>query len=451
MATSVSNLWYHSCMENSKYEVAVIGGGPGGYAAAVRAAEFGKRTALVEADALGGECLNRGCIPTKAMLAASGLYRRMLSAADLGVVADNVRFDYGAVLRNRSAIVSRLNSGIRQVLAARKIDVVQGRASFASPEELTVVDNAGESRSIGFEHAVVATGSAAVRPAFLPESPRIVNSAGFLALESIPENLIVLGGGAIGCEFATLAAQFGSAVTLVEQAGAILPDIDDDARSLLLESFASLGVKVLTGATLGDVEADSDGVYGSIDDAEVYGDILLVATGRRPRIDGLGLSSAGVVTDNAGIPVDARCRTSAANIFAVGDVTSGSPRLANWATMQGLVAAETIAGNQASCAKYVASCVFTNPEIAVAGLTETMAARAGIAVRATKNSFAWNGRALAEGAGRGFVKKVFAKDDGHLLGVEIAGPHASELIVKASAEICGNAPPPHPTLSESIY
>ncbi len=438
-------------MDNSKYNVAVIGGGPGGYAAAVRAAELGKRTVLVEADALGGECLNRGCIPTKAMLAASGLYRRMLGAADLGIVADNVRFDYGAVLRNRSAIVSRLNSGIRQVLAARKIDVAQGRASFASPNELAVVGNAGGNRSIGFEHAVIATGSASVRPAFLPESPRIVDSAGFLALESIPESLIVLGGGAIGCEFATLAAQFGSAVTLVEQADVILPDIDDDARSLLLESFASLGLKVLTGATLCDVEADADGVYGAAGDAEVYGDILLIATGRRPRIDGLGLEAAGVVADNAGIPVDAQCRTSSANIFAVGDVTRESPRLANWATMQGLVAAETIAGNQASCAKHVASCVFTNPEIAVAGLTEAMAARDGIAVRTAKSSFAWNGRALAEGEGRGFVKKVFAKDGGRLLGVEIAGPRASELIVQASAEICGDTPPPHPTLCESVY
>jgi dihydrolipoamide dehydrogenase len=438
-------------MENSKYNVAVIGGGPGGYAAAVRATELGKRTVLVEADALGGECLNRGCIPTKAMLAASGLYRRMLGAADLGIVADNVRFDFGAVLRNRSAIVSRLKSGIRQVLAARKIDVVQGRASFASPNELAVVGNAGGSRSIGFEYAVIATGSASVRPAFLPESPRIVDSAGFLALESIPESLIVLGGGAIGCEFATLAAQFGSAVTIVEQADAILPDIDDDARALLLESFASLGVKVLTGATLSDVEADADGVYGAAGDAEVYGDILLIATGRRPRIDGLCLKAAGIVADNAGITVDAQCRTSAVNIFAVGDVTRESPRLANWATMQGLVATETIAGNQASCAKHVASCVFTNPEIAVAGLTETMAGRTGIAVRAAKRSFAWNGRALAEGAERGFVKQVFAKDGGHLLGVEIAGPHASELIVQASAGICGDAPPPHPTLSESIY
>ena len=438
-------------MEISQYDVAVIGGGPGGYAAAVRAAELGKRVVLVEADALGGECLNRGCIPTKAMLAASGLYRRMLGAAALGIAADNVRFDYGKILRNRAAIVSRLQSGIRQVLAAFRVDIVKGVASFASPNEMTVADISGKSHGIGFANSIIATGSEATRPAFLPESPRIVDSAGFLALESLPASLVILGGGAIGCEFATLAAQLGSSVTLVEQADAILPDIDGDARSLLLEYFASLGVKVLAGATLRDVEADADGVYGSVGETEVYGEILLVATGRRPRIDGLGLEAAGIVADSDGIPVDAQCRTSAANVFAVGDVTRGSPRLANWATMQGMVAAKTIAGIPASCGEAVASCVFTNPEIAVAGLTETTAARAGIQVRAEKSFFAWNGRALAEGDACGFVKKIFAKDGGRLVGVEIVGPRASELIAQVSAEICGETPPPHPTLSESLF
>ncbi len=438
-------------MEISQYDVAVIGGGPGGYAAAVRAAELGKRTVLVEADALGGECLNRGCIPTKAMLAASGLYRRLHGAAALGIVADNVRFDYGTILSNRAAIVSRLQSGIRQVLAARKVDIVHGRASFASPNELTVADVSGKSLGICFANSIIATGSEATRPAFLPESPRIVDSTGFLALDSLPASLVILGGGAIGCEFATLAAQFGSAVTLVEQADAILPDIDDDARSLLLDSLASLGVKVLAGATLSDVETDADGVYGSVGDAEVFGDMLLVATGRRPNVDGLGLEDIGIVADNTGIPIGAQCRTSTANVFAVGDVTRGSPRLANWATMQGLVAAKTIAGIPASCNESVASCVFTDPEIAVAGLTETTAARAGIEVRAEKSSFAWNGRALAEGEARGFAKKLFAKEDGRLVGVEIVGPHASELIAQVSAEICGETPPPHPTWSESLF
>ena len=437
-------------MEISQYDVAVIGGGPGGYPAAVRAAELGKRVALVEADALGGECLNRGCIPTKTMLAASGLYRRMLGAAALGIVADNVRFDYGKILGNRAVIVSRLQSGIRQVLAAFKVDVVKGVASFASPHALTVMDGTGQTRTIGFENAIIATGSEATRPAFLPESPRVVDSAGFLALESLPASLVILGGGAIGCEFATLAAQLGSSVTLVEQADAILPDVDDDARSLLLEDFASLGVKVLAGATLSDVEADADGVYGTVGETEVYGDIMLVATGRRPRIDGLGLKAAGIVADNAGIQIDAQCRTSAANVFAVGDVTRGSPRLANWATMQGVVAAETIAGLKASCGEFIPSCVFTNPEIAVAGLTETMAAKSGLAVRTTKGYFAWNGRALAEGEGRGFIKKIYDKDRGRLVGVEIAGPRASELIAQASVEICGNATPPHPTLVEAL-
>ena len=431
------------------FDVAVIGGGPGGYAAAVRLAELGRRVALVERGDLGGECLNRGCIPTKAMLAASGLYRLMLGASALGVVADNVRLDYGQVLKGRDATVSRLRGGVAQMLAARRVEVVRGAAAFTSPETLEVADNSGAKREIAFDHAVVATGSAAVTPGFLPSSSRVVDSTGFLALESLPANLLILGGGALGCEFATMAAQFGSSVTIVEQRDEILPGVDEDARALLHESFAALGVRVVTGATLADVEADADGVYGTAGGEEVFGDILLVATGRRACVDGLNLAAAGVDTAAGGIKVDAQCRTSSPRVFAVGDVTDGSPRLANWATMQGLVAADVICGKDSKCRPSVPSCVFTKPEIAVVGLTEAAAREAGIAVRAEKSSFAWNGRALAEGDARGFAKRLYALSDGRLVGVEIAGPRASELIMAVAAEICGDCPPPHPTLCET--
>ncbi len=436
-------------MGNDHFNVAVIGGGPGGYAAAVRLAELGRRVVLAERGDLGGECLNRGCIPTKAMLAASGLYRRMLGAAAFGVVADNIRLDYGQVLRNRDATVARLRGGVAQMLAARKVLVARGAATFTSPETMEVADSRGATHEIAFDYAVVATGSAALIPRFLPASPRIVDSAGFLALPSLPASLLVLGGGALGCEFATMAAQFGSSVTIIEQRDALLPGVDDDARALLLESFATLGVRVVTGATLVDVEADEGGVYGMAGGEEVFGDVLLVAAGRRASVDGLNLAVAGVIADAEGIPVDAQCRTSSPRVFAVGDVTRGGPRLANWATMQGLVAAEAICGKSAAGAPSVPSCVFTNPEIAVAGLTETAAREAGTAVRTEKASFAWNGRALAEGDARGFAKRVYDLSDGRLVGVEIVGPRASELIMAAAAEICGDCPPPHPTLCET--
>ncbi len=439
-------------MGKDLYDVTVIGGGPGGYAAAVRSAELGLRVALVERGDLGGECLNRGCIPTKSMLAASALYRRMRDGASaLGVVADNVSFDYSQVLRHRDAVVTRLRMGFGQMIAARKIALFRGTASFASSTMIDIVDNLGAKRSIAFRHAVIATGSAAVLPSILPRSPRIVDSAGFLALTQLPARLLVLGGGVLGCEFATLAAQFGVSVTLVEQCDTILPDLDDDARSLVLESFNSLGVRVRTGTTLADIETDDDGVYGQVGNDEVYGDILLVATGRRPATDGLNLAIADVAADAHGIQVDTRCHTSAPHIFAVGDVTKGSPQVANFATWQGRVAAENSAGNSAECVGVVPSCVFTSPELALAGLTETTAARGGIPVRATKTSFSWNGRALAEGDSRGFVKKVLAVSDGRLVGVEIAGPHASELIASVAAAICGTCPPPHPSLSESAF
>ncbi len=436
-------------MDAEHFDAVVIGGGPGGFAAAARMAERGLRVALVERDALGGECVNRGCIPTKAMLAASGLYRRMLGSAGLGVVADGVSFDFGRLIPNRDAAVSRLRGGVAQVLASRKVALVRGVASFASPAEIEVSDAAGARRSLCFKNAVIATGSEAVMPESLPRSQRIVDSAGFLAMNALPAQLLVLGGGALGCEFATMAAQFGSSVTLVEQRDAILPGIDDDARVLVLESLAALGVRVVTGTSLADVEADADGVYGSAGEEEVYGDVLLVAAGRRARVHGLRLDAAGVAVDADGIAVDARCRTSAPSIFAVGDVTRGGPRLANRATMQGFVAADAICGAQSECADNIPQCVFTSPEIAVAGLTEQAAASAGIAVRVDKTPFAWNGRALAEGEGGGFAKRVYSSSDGRLLGVEIAGPRASELIASAASAICMGCPPPHPTLCET--
>ncbi len=437
-------------MERDLYDVAVIGGGPGGCAAAVRAAELGLRVALVEKADLGGECLNRGCIPTKSMLAAAGLYSRMRrEAAALGVVADNVRFDYGQVLRHRDEVVARLRTGLGQMIAARRIDLFHSMASFAAPTVLEMADGTGAHRALSFRHAVVATGAVAAPPPFLPESTRIVDSTGFLALARLPASLLILGGGVLGCEFATLAAQFGVSVTLVEQQDAILPDLDDDARALALSSLKSLDVRVRTGSTLTDVETDADGVYGQAADEEVYGDILLVATGRQALTAGLNLAAAGVVAAPGGIPVDGHCRTSAPHIFAVGDVTRGSQRLANAATWQGRIAAENIAGHSAECVGAVPYCVFTVPELAAAGHTETTAARAGIAVRTTKIPFSWNGRALAEDAGRGFVKRIYAEKDGRLVGVEIAGRHASELIASAATEICGTCPPPHPTLCES--
>ena len=438
-------------MENDLYDVVVIGGGPGGYAASIRAAELGLRVALVEKAYLGGECLNRGCIPTKAMLAAAGLYHRMCHGASaLGVVADDIRFEYGQVIRHRDTVVARLRSGFGLMIAAHKVVLLRGAATFMSPTTLDVAEDSDAHRIISFRHAVVAPGSAAALPSFLPASPRIVDSAGFLALPQLPKSLLVLGGGALGCEFATLAAQFNVSVTLVEQRDTILPDLDDDARALILESFKALGVCVRTDATLSNVEADDDGVYGQIGDEEVYGDLLLVATGRRPLTDGLNLSAAGVFADPDGISVDVQCRTSVPHIFAVGDVTRGSPMLANFATWQGRVAAENIAGHSAECVGAVPSCVFTLPEVAVAGLTETQAARTGVAVRTVRSHFSWNGRALAEGESCGFVKNLYAVDDGRLLGVEIAGPHASEFIAAAAAEICGTCPPPHPTLCESM-
>lgn len=437
-------------MEDVKYDVIVIGGGPGGYSAAVKAAELGKRVALVEGDALGGVCLNRGCIPTKAMLASSGLFQQVRKARAFGVVTDGARVDYPAVMKRRDGVIAHLASGLRFLLASKKITIIPGRASFVSPEAVSVTGADGQMQLLSFGAAVIATGSAPVRPSFLPDSPRILDSDGFLKLETLPQNLLILGGGVIGCEFATMAAQFGASVTIVEMAPGILPAVDADVRRVLMDAFGELGVKVIVGAALEDVEADENGVYGMAGDEEVFGDVLLVAAGRRPVTEGLRLAEAGVAFGPRGIAVDEHCRTSVQQIYAAGDVADGSSQLAHGAMEQGRVAALNICGGEATCAGMVPACVFTDPEIALAGLTEEAAAKAGIRVRAEKSFFAHNGKACASGETRGFVKKIFRDDNGALAGVEIVGLHATELISAVAGEVCPGFPLPHPTLAEAL-
>ena len=440
------------------FDILVIGAGPGGYPAAIRAAQLGKRVAIVEQEAFGGTCLNWGCIPTKTLLASSDLYHRIGHADNMGVKASGVAFDYARMVARKSDIVGRLTKGVQMLLQSNGVTLITGQARFEDSRRVSVHAADGTIQWVAAERIIIATGSVSAMPGFLPKHPRVLESRGFLDLTSLPASLLILGGGVIGCEFACLAAQLGVKVTVVEMLEDIVMVLDRDVRRVLKRRMESLGVTVLTGAPLTDIVADDRQVTGKYKDQTVSGDLLLVAIGRKPNTAGLELARAGIALNERGqIPVDAYGRTAVANIFAVGDVTAGSTQLAHAATAQGVAAAENAAGRQTRGEKIVPACIFTSPEIGAVGMTEAQAQAAGRAVKTGMFPFAALGKAMAAGETEGFVKWVADAATDQLLGAQAIGAHATELIAEAAlavrseltAEELGRTIHSHPTMSEA--
>jgi dihydrolipoamide dehydrogenase len=437
------------------FDVVVIGGGPGGYPAAIRAAQLGAKTALVEKEALGGTCLNWGCIPTKALIASADLYARMRRAPEMGITAAQPACDYAAMSKRKDDIVSKLRGGVAQLLKANKVTVLEGVGSFLGRNRVAVAG----AEPVAAGKVIVATGAESAVPGFLPKSPRVIESRRFLELDKLPASLMVLGGGVIGCEFACMAAQLGAKVTVVELLEDILMIVDADVRRELRRHMEqTLGVRILCGKPLEKVTAGQSGVSGQAGGETVEGEMLLVAVGRRPVTKGLALEAAGLQADAAGfIAADEYCRTRAATIYAIGDVT-GKAQLAHAATAQGLTAAENaVGGKPAKAETLVPACIFTAPEIGSVGLTEQQAKERGMAVRTGRFSLAALGKALAIGEATGFVKWVAAAETDQLLGAHAVGPHATELIAEATLAIraeltaaeLGRTIHCHPTLSEA--
>lgn len=443
----------------SSYDVAVIGAGPGGYPAAIRAAQLGRRVAIIEKEAPGGTCLHRGCIPTKSLLASAERYRQALEAPELGVNVAEVSFDYGRMVARKDEIVKRLAAGVQSLLRANGVEIIAGTAAFESPRCLLVRGGDGAApRRVEARAVIIASGSVSAMPAFLPRHPRVVESRAFLAMTALPASLIVLGGGVVGCEFACLAAQLGVRVTVVEMLADILPMIDRDVRRVLRRRMEALGIVIRAGAPLEEIEADDRGVRGMFRGESVAGEMLLAAVGRAPETAALCLDRAGIAPDARGqIAVDASCRTAQPLVFAVGDVVSGSVQLAHAATSQGIVAAESAAGLRRRVEEVVPSCIFTTPEIGVAGLTAEQAAAAGRETRVAAFPFAAQGKALAAGTPDGFVKWVAEAGSGRLLGAQAVGAHATELIAEAALAIRNELTAAevartihcHPTLAEA--
>jgi dihydrolipoamide dehydrogenase len=440
------------------FDVIVIGAGPGGYPAAIRAAQLGKKTAIIEKEAFGGTCLNWGCIPTKTLIASAERYHHAAHSEAFGVSAKSVAFDYAKMASRKAEIVARLSGGVQMLLKSNGVEIVSGAARFEGPNRLSVVGPDGATRWLSAASIIIAAGSDSAMPGFLPKDKRVMDSRAFLDLTALPKSLLILGGGVIGCEFACMAAALGSQVTVVEMLEDIVMVLDRDVRRVLRKRMEALGVTLLTGAPLTDIAVKKDKVTGTYKDQSVEGDVLLVAVGRRPNTAALDLARAGVKVDERGtIPVDAQGRTNVASVFAVGDLVSGSIQLAHAATQQGVAAAEAAAGHKSKAEPVCPSCIFTSPEIGLVGLTEAKAQQLGRAVKTAAFPFSVLGKAMAAGETDGFVKWVCDPATGQVLGAQAVGSHATELIAEAALAVrnqltideIGNTIHCHPTLSEA--
>ncbi len=439
------------------FDIVVIGGGPGGYVAALRAAQLGATTAVVEKDRLGGTCLVRGCIPTKALLQSSELYSLAKAGAPFGLVADHLGFDWGAAQKRKTAVVDQLVKGVEGLLKAGGVSVVKGDARLAGKGAVEVSGERLQAKDI-----VIATGSAIARIP-LKGAELTIDSDQILELREVPKRLAVIGGGVVGMEFAAMFAALGSKVTVLEMLPQVLPMVDADLVAAYAKHLASLGGEIHTDSKVAEVVKNkgalqvrfSTGAEGGAVDA----DQVLLAVGRAPFTEGLDAEKAGVKLERGRVVVDAQLRTTAQGVWAIGDVIGGI-MLAHIASYEGVCAVENIAGHANRIPDYHAApnCIYTEPEIAHVGLGEKEAREKGIEVKIGRFPFAASGRALTLGQSEGFVKVVADASSGKLLGAHIIGPRATDLIAEAALAVQNGLTleqidltiHAHPTLPESL-
>ncbi|MFO0698809.1 MAG: dihydrolipoyl dehydrogenase [Nitrospira sp.] len=451
-------------MSGSDYDVAVIGAGPGGYAAAFHAADLGLRTALIDQDPqLGGTCLLRGCIPSKALLHAARVLTEVEEAQDWGIHFAKPRVDLEALRHRTEAIIGKLTSGVRTLAQSRKVDVIQARATFKTATMLELSDAQGK-REISYSHAILATGSRpTVPPSLKVDDHRVMDSTGALKLPDIPARLLVVGGGYIGLEMGTVYHALGAEVTVVEALPHLLNGVDPDLVRPLQQRLQKHFKALKLNTTVEKLDLRDKGVAAALTGSEGTGtevfDRVLVAVGRRANTEQLGLEHTRVAVSEQGfVQVDRQMRTAEPSIFAIGDVV-GEPLLAHKATHEGVVAARVIAGHNAVFdPAAIPAVIFTDPEIAWCGLTEGAAKTSGRAVMITRFPWAASGRATTLGRNEGLTKLVLDAESGRILGVGLCGVGAGELISEgvlaiemgAVAEDMAASIHPHPTLSETV-
>ncbi len=440
----------------------VVGAGPGGYVAAIRAAQLGQKVTIVDKGNLGGVCLNVGCIPSKALISAGHRFEQAQSGDELGIVAEKVSVNFNKVQEWKGQVVGRLTGGVESLLKANKVDIVKGEAYFVDQNTAKVMDDK-QSQTYKFNNCIIATGSRPIELKQFPYSDRVLDSTGALNLKEIPKKMVVIGGGYIGTELGGAYASFGTEVTILEGTKDILGGFEKQMTQLVKKRLKGKGVEIITEAMAKGVEETKDGVKVTYEvkgeEKTVEADYLLVTVGRRPNTDEMGLESVGIdMTDRGLINIDKQCRTNVSNIYAIGDIVEGPP-LAHKASYEGKIAAEAISGEKSEIDYLgIPAVVFSDPELASVGYTEKEAKEAGYDVTVGRFPFAANGRALSLNDTDGFVKLVTRKSDGLVIGGQVAGPNASDIIAEIglaveagmTAEDLALTIHAHPTLGEAV-
>ena len=449
-----------------KYQVVIIGGGPGGYLAALRAGSLGLKTALIEKDTLGGVCLNHGCIPTKVLTHGAALYRRLQTAGEFGINFKGLEFNYPQLQQKKKAVVGELVGHIGEMMENNSIDVFYGIARALSSNLVSVCMSSGEDVNLKTENIILATGSDEIYPPTPGiDQPGIMTSREALALEKLPKTMVVIGGGVIAIEMASIFMGFGVKVTIVHRSERLLRRMDLEMVRRLSTYLRKSGLEIMMNSPIKVIEKDQKGyrltVNGRQGEEIVGAESVLLAVGRKPAFGDQNLETLGVAYESNGIRVNSRMETSVPGIYAVGDVTYPGYFLAHTAYHQGIVAAENIAGSEAHFdGSTVPSCLFTDPELACVGLSEEEAKEKGFEnLKIGKFPFSANGKASTQSESEGAVKIISAGEDEKIIGVHILGPHASDLIQEGTLAVAKGVTAadlaelihPHPTLCESVW
>lgn len=448
-------------------DIIVIGAGPGGYYAAIRGAQLGAKVALIEKDSLGGTCLNRGCIPTKAFYREAEILDILKRGSEFGIDAGPVKIDIDRMQERKQNIVDRLGQGIEQLLKDSNIEIIRGSAVLNSSDTVIVDKDDGESIALQGKNIIIATGSkSGIPPIPGADLEGICTGEDILNFTTLPENLSIIGGGVVGMEMACIFNAMGTKVTVIEYMPSILSMFDSDITKRLIPLLRKRGIDIYASARVSLIEKSHDGYAVSYEDKKgcksIEAEKVLISTGRAPAIDGLNLKGIGIKYDSRGIFVDDNFETNIKGVYAVGDV-NGKVMLAHAASCQGMAASEIIMGHDISSnCSVIPSCAFIFPEIACVGITEEEAKKEGINYRTSKFMFGANGKALTLGESEGFVKVISGVDGtvyGKLLGAHIMGPHASDIIHEAALAISsgldaskiGSTVHAHPTLCETFW
>ncbi len=453
---------------SSEFDVIIIGAGPAGYVAAIRAAQLNLKTAIVEREHLGGICLNWGCIPTKALLRSAEVYRLMNHAKDFGLSADNINFDVKKIIERSRGVAKQLNGGIAHLLKKNKVSHIVGTATLKGNGKLSVTDTAKKETLYTAKNIIIATGARARElPHLGIDGKQVVTYKNAMTPEDMPKSLLVIGSGAIGIEFASFYNTFGVDVTVVEMAERILPVEDAEISAVAEKSFKAQGIKIITNASVDSLSKAKDGVTCSIKNAKTNKvdtlkvDRVISAIGIVPNTEGLGIEALGIKTDKGHIVIDGYGKTNIDGIYAIGDVTP-APWLAHKASHEAIICIDKIAGLKnvhAMDKTNIPGCTYCHPQIASVGLTEEKAKAAGYSVRVGRFPLMANGKAIALGETEGMVKTIFDTKTGALLGAHMIGAEVTEMIqgyviarqLETTEEDLMHTVFPHPTISESMH